>query len=128
VTVAASFQQLATSEERERVKTLERENRELREANEILRKASALPWRSSTADTSHDRAHRRSPRGVGVEPISTLYGADVEAVAVVRRLRLARGRRNRRPAPIDRRDRAGIARSAAAGGEEGRERRRRPNA
>jgi transposase-like protein len=40
VTVAASFQQLATSEERERVKTLERENRELREANEILRKAS----------------------------------------------------------------------------------------
>ena len=30
-----------TSEERERLKTLERENRELRRANEILRKASA---------------------------------------------------------------------------------------
>jgi transposase len=30
-----------TSEERERVKQLERENRELRQANEILRKASA---------------------------------------------------------------------------------------
>ena len=30
-----------TSDERERLKTLERENRELRRANEILRKASA---------------------------------------------------------------------------------------
>jgi transposase-like protein len=31
-----------TSEERERLKQLERENRELRRANEILRKASAF--------------------------------------------------------------------------------------
>jgi transposase len=31
-----------TSDERERLKTLERENRELRRANEILRKASAF--------------------------------------------------------------------------------------
>lgn len=31
----------ATSEERARIKDLERENRELRQANEILRKASA---------------------------------------------------------------------------------------
>ncbi len=31
----------ATSEERDRLKVLERENRELRQANEILRKASA---------------------------------------------------------------------------------------
>ncbi len=31
----------ATTEERERIRTLERENRELRQANEILRKASA---------------------------------------------------------------------------------------
>ena len=31
----------AASEERERIKALERENRELRQANEILRKASA---------------------------------------------------------------------------------------
>jgi len=30
-----------TSDERERIRTLERENRELRQANEILRKASA---------------------------------------------------------------------------------------
>jgi hypothetical protein len=30
-----------TSDERERIKSLERENRELRQANEILRKASA---------------------------------------------------------------------------------------
>jgi transposase len=30
-----------SSEERERIKALERENRELRQANEILRKASA---------------------------------------------------------------------------------------
>jgi transposase len=30
-----------TCEERERIKALERENRELRQANEILRKASA---------------------------------------------------------------------------------------
>ena len=31
----------SASDERERMKTLERENRELRQANEILRKASA---------------------------------------------------------------------------------------
>src|ERR1700686_4186308 len=31
----------STTDERERIKTLERENRELRQANEILRKASA---------------------------------------------------------------------------------------
>jgi transposase-like protein len=31
----------STSDERERIKVLERENRELRQANEILRKASA---------------------------------------------------------------------------------------
>ena len=30
-----------TSDERDRIKALERENRELRQANEILRKASA---------------------------------------------------------------------------------------
>ena len=47
-----------------RFKPLERESRELRQANEILRKASAyLPRRGSAADTSHDRLHRRSSRG-----------------------------------------------------------------
>jgi transposase-like protein len=33
----------ATTDERERIKALERENHELRQANEILRKASGLP-------------------------------------------------------------------------------------
>ena len=60
-----------TSEERDRIKTLERENRELRQANEILRKASALTLslgpvaflrstlrrRNSTAHSSDDRLH-----------------------------------------------------------------------
>jgi transposase-like protein len=49
----------------EKLKALERENRELRQANEILRKASAYfasaqrisPIRSSTAGSSHDRFH-----------------------------------------------------------------------
>ena len=49
----------------EKLKALERENRELRQANEILRKASAYfadaqrvlrKW-SSTAGSSHDRFH-----------------------------------------------------------------------
>ena len=49
----------------EKMKALERENRELRQANEILRKASAiLRWRSSTAGPNHDRIHRRSPERV----------------------------------------------------------------
>ena len=49
----------------EKLEALERENRELRQANEILRKASAyfacaqrnLPTWSSTAGSSHDRFH-----------------------------------------------------------------------
>ena len=51
-----------TSQEGERIRALEREVRELRQANEILRKASAriLPRRSSTAGPSHDRVHRRA--------------------------------------------------------------------
>ena len=68
-----------TSAERERLKALERENRELRRANEILRKASAyfapplgdctaLPcWaagRSSTADPSRDVVHQFAPRAI----------------------------------------------------------------
>src|SRR3546814_501382 len=60
-----------TSADRARIQELERENRELRQANEILRKASACfapSWRmqafacragrrSSTAGSSHDRLH-----------------------------------------------------------------------
>jgi transposase-like protein len=49
----------------EKLKALERENRELRQANEILRKASAYfafsqryrPAGSSTAGSSHDRLY-----------------------------------------------------------------------
>src|SRR3954447_13370756 len=48
--------------EAERMKRLEQENRELRRANEILRKASAyFARRSSTAHGSDRRVHRRSP-------------------------------------------------------------------
>jgi transposase-like protein len=51
----------ATTEERDRIKTLERENRELRQTNEILRKGSAyFRRRNSTAHSSDDRLHRRS--------------------------------------------------------------------
>ena len=42
-----------TSDERKRVKTLEQENRELRQANEILRKASAY-----FAQAELDRRHK----------------------------------------------------------------------
>jgi transposase len=49
-----------STSERERVKDLERENRELKRANEILRKASLvlLTRRSSTAAGSDDGVHR----------------------------------------------------------------------
>ena len=67
----------AAAEIAEKIKALERENRELRQANEILRKASAYfaqgqkagrhgfshAWRRSTAGRRHDRLHRRSPGG-----------------------------------------------------------------
>src|SRR5690606_3576264 len=64
-----------TSAELSRIKELEREVRELRQANEILRKGEGrspppvrglartliLRWRSSTAHWSDDRLCRRSP-------------------------------------------------------------------
>lgn len=50
-----------TTDERERIAALERENRELRQANEILCQARrTLPWRSSTAGRGHDQRHQRS--------------------------------------------------------------------
>ncbi len=50
-----------TTDERERIKALERENRELRQANEILRKASAYFAQAELDRRSgHDRLHRRS--------------------------------------------------------------------
>jgi len=42
---------------------LERENRELRQANEILRKRRLFARRARPAGSSHDRLHRRSSRG-----------------------------------------------------------------
>lgn len=56
-----------TTSERERIKALERENRELKQANEILRKASAYfaqtecDGQAACAAASDDRVHRRSP-------------------------------------------------------------------
>ena len=67
-----------TTDMAEKMKALERENRELRQANEILRKASAYfapplgdcvaitcraTGRSSTAHSRNDRVYRRSPGG-----------------------------------------------------------------
>src|SRR4051794_18668254 len=74
----AGLQDGVTSEVRDRLKALERENRELRQANEIpglrrgrlcARPRPILPRRSSTAGSNHDRLHRRAPRRPRVEPI-----------------------------------------------------------
>ena len=64
-----------TTTDRERLKALERENRELKRANEILRKASAFsPRRSSTA--------KRSDGGVYRRPSGRLRGrVDLQATA-----------------------------------------------
>ncbi len=50
----------STTAEQERIKALERENRELRQANEIQAQGVGLfcPGLSSTAGSSHDRLHR----------------------------------------------------------------------
>jgi len=53
----------ATSAERERIKELEREVRELRQANEILRKASAYFAQAELdARSSDEGIHRPAPR------------------------------------------------------------------
>ena len=52
-----------TTSERERMKALERENRELRRANEILKAAAVFFGGSSTATATDDRLHRRTPPG-----------------------------------------------------------------
>src|SRR3712207_519320 len=62
-----------TTEEQERIRALERENRELRQANEILRKASAYfaqaeldrrskPWLRSSGITARSTGASRSAR------------------------------------------------------------------
>src|SRR5271167_1701785 len=56
----------------DRLKELERENRELRQANEILRKASAyFAMAELDRRTSHDLVHRRSPRGRQLSPTTS---------------------------------------------------------
>ena len=47
-----------STDERERVKALERENRELRQANEILRKASAYFAMAPSGECAHSPAGR----------------------------------------------------------------------
>lgn len=49
-----------TTAESERIKDLEKENRELRRANQILKSASAFSPRSSTAHRSNLLVHRRA--------------------------------------------------------------------
>ena len=84
----------------ERIKALEREIRELRQANEILRKATRVfcPWRSSTAGPSHDRLHRRASRRLRGR--ADLQGPADRPVDVSRPCRAAgRSRRGCRPEP-----------------------------
>lgn len=55
----------APGEMAQRLKTLERENRELgKPTRSFARRRLILPGRSSTAGSSPDRLHRRSPRGL----------------------------------------------------------------
>ena len=62
VEVDTSVREGVTTAEAHRVMELEREVKELRRANEILKLASAfLPKRSSTADSSPERLHRSAP-------------------------------------------------------------------
>jgi transposase len=54
-----------TTLERERIRELERENRELRRANEILRAASLFLPGSSTRDCPTREVHCREPGALG---------------------------------------------------------------
>ena len=99
------------SDERERLKALEREVRELRRADEILRKASAylstfgrqqhrhLPRRSSTAAREDDVVHRCGVAslpwtvGRGFSPVYRLGGRPVIPVPVPTPVRAPRGQR-----------------------------------
>jgi hypothetical protein len=53
-----------TTGERERLKLLERETRELRKANEILKAASVFSRRSSTGPRGGERVHRSGARAL----------------------------------------------------------------
>ena len=54
-----------TTLERERIRELERESRELRRANEILRAASLFSPGSSTRDRPSREVHCREPGALG---------------------------------------------------------------
>ncbi len=54
-------QDLLTTSERERLKSLERENRELRKANEILKSASVFFAKELDPTDRSERVHRRAP-------------------------------------------------------------------
>jgi transposase len=55
---------LLSSQEREEVRRLRRENYELRRANEILKSASLFSRASSIRTDRSERVHQRAPRGL----------------------------------------------------------------
>jgi transposase len=61
---AGARPELLSSQEREEIRRLRRENYELRRANEILRSASVLSPRSSTQTDRSERIHRRASRAL----------------------------------------------------------------
>jgi transposase-like protein len=73
-----------TTDERERLKALERENAKLRRANEILRKASVLRTRhASTAARSDDRVYRHASRRIsGRIELRAAGGAALHRMAI----------------------------------------------
>ena len=90
-----------TTDERARLKDLERENRELRRANEILKTASAFFAAELDGRTRSDRLHRRvsgTVRGradlqdVAVRPFYLLVGETPAPVRAVDPRRAARDR------------------------------------
>jgi hypothetical protein len=85
-----------TSEERERIKALERENRELRQTNAILRKASAyfargarraelanaeFPDFEALVRSFHHRQYRRGGRTAGTDDGRYVSGRDAKRLA-----------------------------------------------
>jgi transposase-like protein len=57
----SGLRQGLTTTERERMRELERENRELKRANEILKSAATFFGAELSADRENDRLHRRPP-------------------------------------------------------------------
>ncbi len=70
---------LLTSDERERLKALERENRELRRANEILKAASVFRDRARPAPAEVSAFVEERRADFGVEPICRALGVSASA-------------------------------------------------